>query len=316
VRHRFDIAEGGAPVNATGIRIKVGNGNTDIDEIEINSSATPPATLPALGITPASGYAIAWDGNDGHYNNPTVGAAPPPNRALASLGTTPFTSTDAGPALGIPFHRAVNLNDGLYGNAHSWIPNFVGGDATPFAGLNFGAEIILTNIAWSRDNGDAVDNCCGGTATDRALGLYTLQITLAANPDAGTPETGDASTGWETAGTIEYRRAEAPDFTPHLRHRFDISSGGSGLSATGIRILVPNSSTDIDEIEVNSAAVPPRPLMTIAKSGTTAVITWVFGGGLESATNINGPWTCVGDALPGGYTIQLNGPARYYRVRR
>ena len=317
VRHRFDIAQAGAPVNATGIRIKVANGNTDIDEIEINTSATPSAPPPAVAVTPAAGYSIAWDGNDGHFNNPAVGAAPPANRALASQGTTPFTSSDLGPALSIPFHRAVNLNDGLYGNANSWIPDFIGGDANPFAGLNFGAEITVTNIAWSRDNGDAVDNCCGGTATDRVLGLYTLQITTTASPGAGTAETGDASTGWETVGTIEYRRAEAPDFNPHLRHRFEMSAGGSGISATGLRIKVPNSSIDLDEIEVNTAAAAPRPQLTIAKSGANAVITWTYGGGLECATSITGPWTCVGDALSSGYTVPLNAsPARFYRVRR
>ena len=317
LRHRFDLSAGGLPIDATGIRIKVGSGSTDIDEIEINTSTAPPPPPGPVGINPAAGYSIAWDGNDGHFNNPAVGAAPPANRALAGAGTVAFTSSDAGPALGVAFHVAANLNDGLYGNSHSWIPNFVGGDPSPFAGLNFGGLITISNIAWSRDNGDAVDNCCGGTATDRALGLYTIQITTADNPDASTAETEDASTGWETIGTIEYRRADPPDFNPHLRHRFELLAGGSAIGATGLRIKVPNSSSDIDEIEVNTAAGAPLPAMTIEPSGTNAVIRWAYGGGLEWASDVNGPWTCVGEALPSGHTVSLNaGPARFYRIRR
>ena len=318
LRHRFDIAAGGGPLNATGIRIKVGSGSTDFDEIEVNTAVSAPPTPPAVGITPAAGYTIAWDGNDGQYNNPAVGAAPPDNRALASAGTIPFTSSDLGPAIGVPFHRAVNLNDGLYGNANSWIPDFIGGDANPFAGLNFGGSIAIANIAWSRDNGNVAGDCCGGTLTDRALGLYTIQITTTDNPDASTAETGDASTGWETVGTIDYRRAAPPDFNPHLRHRFDLSSSGGAIQATGLRIKVPNSSSDIDEIEVNTATLPPTPRLAIARSGADTVITWTGGGGgLECAPSVKGPWVCVGDALPTGYTVPPNsGPMRFYRVRK
>lgn len=317
LRHRYEISAGGAPLEATGVRIKVTSGNTAIDEIEINTPVTPPAPIPAVEITAAAGYAIGWDGNDGHYNNPAVVASPPANRALATAGTTPFTSSDLGPAIGVSFHVAVNLNDGLYGNANSWIPNFVVGDAAPFAGLNFNGSVAITNIAWSRDNGNVAADCCGGTSTDRVLGAYTIQITIVASPDGSTAETGDASTGWESVGTITYRRAEPPDFNPHLRHRFELSSGGEAINATGLRIKVPDANSDLDEIEVNTTPTAPRPLLTIAKSGDNAVITWAYGGGLECATSITGPWTCVGDALPTGYTVPLNsGSTRFYRVRK
>lgn len=317
LRHRFDLSASGLPLDATGIRIKVANGNTAIDEIEINTSVTPPAPVAALEIAAAAGYAITWDGNDGHYNNPAVIAPSPANRALATAGTTAFTSTDLGPAIGVAFHVAANLNDGLYGNANSWIPNFVGGDPAPFAGLNFNGLVSITNLAWSRDNGNVAADCCGGTATDRVLGLYTIQFTTVASPDSSTAETGDASTGWENLGTINYRRAEAPDFNPHLRHRFDVSSGGAAIEATGIRIKVPDANSDIDEIEINTAAAAPRPVLSIAQSGSNAVITWIGGGGLECATSITGPWVCVGDALPTGYTVPLaSGSMRFYRVRR
>ena len=313
LRHRFDIAA----VEATGIRIKLGNGNTAIDEIEINTSATPTPPIPAMGITPTAGYVVQWDGNDGHYNNPAVIAPAPDNRALTSAGTTPFTSTDLGPAIGVPFHVAANLNDGLYGNANSWIPNFVGGDPAPFAGLNFNGTVAITNIAWSRDNGNVAADCCGGTATDRVLGLYTLQVTTVPNPDAGTADTGDASTGWESIGTIEYRRAEPPDFNPHLRHRFDVSGVDGAIVATGLRIKVPDANSDIDEIEVNTVAMAPAPVLSIAKSAANATLTWTGGGGLEGAPSVTGPWTCIGEARPAGYNVPLNSPAfRFFRVRR
>ncbi len=314
LRHRYDIAA----VEATGIRIKVGNANTAIDEIEINTSTTPPGPLPPLSIAPAAGYAIAWDGNDGHYNNPAVVAPPPANRALATAGTTAFTSSDLGPAIGVPFHVAANLNDGRYGNANSWIPNFVGGDPAPFAGLNFNGSVAITNIAWSRDNGNVAADCCGGTATDRVLGVYTIQITTVPDPDPiFTAETGDASTGWESIGTINYRRAEPPDFNPHLRHRFDVSGADGAIVATGLRIKVPDANSDIDEIEVNTAATAPAPVVSIAKSGTSATLTWTGGGGLEGAPSVTGPWVCIGEALPSGYNVPLNSPAlRFFRVRR
>ncbi len=313
LRHRFDIAAGGLPLDATGIRIKVANGNTAIDEIEINTSVNPPTPLPALDIAAAAGYAITWDGNDGHYNNPAVVATPPDNRALASNGTTAFGSSQ----LDFGVHFIPNVIDGRYGNANSWIPNFTIPDPAPFIGLNFNSTVAITNLAWSRDNGNAVDNCCGGTATDRALGTYTIQFTSVASPDSSTAETGDASTGWEDLGSINYRRAEAPDFNPHLRHRFDVSASGAPVEATGLRIKVPDANSDIDEIEVNTAATAPAPVLTIAKTGASALISWTGGGGLEGASSITGPWTCIGDALPTGYTVSLNSPSlRFFRVRR
>ena len=93
------------------------------------------AASPRVVITPAAGFTIAWDGNNGGFNSPNAGAGPSDNIALTGHGTVPFASSDLGPLLGIPFHVAANLNDGLYGNSHSWISaNGVGGasDADPY----------------------------------------------------------------------------------------------------------------------------------------------------------------------------------------
>jgi hypothetical protein len=307
LRHRFDLASAGGPISATGIRIKVPNGSIDIDEIEINASTSAPPPPAPLGITPALGYEIAWDGNDGHF---ATFVAPPANNALATQGTTPFTSSDLGPSLGIDFHRAVNLNDGLYGNSHSWISaNGLGGtsDPDPFAGLNFNTLISITNIAWSRDNG-------AGTSQDRALGTYTVQVTAVPSPDASTVETEDTATGWATVGRIDYRQANAPLFSPWLRHRFDLSSGGAAIDATGVRIKVSNGSMDIDEIEVNTAAVRPLPHLTTSRSGGNVIISWSGGGGLEGAPSVKGPWACI-PAATSPYTTGA-GSFQFYRVRR
>lgn len=312
LRHRFDIASGGAPLDATGIRIKISTGDMAIDEIEVNTSATAPPIPAPIAITPALGYEITWDGNEGHFFDASVGAAPPPNRALASQGTTPFTSSDLGPALNIPFHRAVNLNDGLYDNSYSWISaDGLGGtsDPVPYAALNFNGFVNITNIAWSRDNGD---NAFLGT--DRSLGLYTIQVTTLPSPDNSTAETDDAATGWAAIGTVDYRRADPLVLTPHLRHRFDVASGGQPIEATGLRIKVPNGMIAIDEIEVNTSAIRPDPRLRITPSGTNVVVSWTGGGGLESATTITGPWQCVG-AVASPYTTG-SGDARFYRVRR
>src|SRR5689334_16844557 len=221
------------------------------------------AASPRVVITPAPGYSISWDGNNGGFGSPDVGAGPASNVALASNGTVPFTSGDLGIELGIPFHVAANLNDGLYGNVNSWISGSA--DPVPYAGLRFAASVNLQSIAWGRDNGLGATDSCGGTCTDRTLGVYTLQFTQVASPDGSTPETGDAATGWADLGTVQYLAgAEDANFTSYLRHRFDVSEAGGAIPATGIRIKVPVAGlaggTDIDEIEVNPLPDPVPPI--------------------------------------------------------
>jgi hypothetical protein len=316
LRHRFDLV-GIEALQATGIRIKVPDGSSAIDEIEINTALVAPPVPGPVGIAGAEGRQILWDGNDGHFFDPEPGAAPPANRALASAGTTAFTSSDLGPVLSLPFHVAANLNDGRYGNSFSWISgNGIGGtsDPLPFAALNFNGSVAITNIAWSRDNGDNVEF----QGTDRVLGAYTVQFTQVGAPDATTADTGEPATGWATLGVVDYRRAEPPDFTPHLRHRFDVSEGGQPIQATALRLLVPNGQIDIDEIEVNTVAERPAPALRITSMSTGAArITWTSGGGLEVATNITGPWACIPTAVS-PYTADVGSEAtqRFYRVRR
>src|SRR6185436_9901149 len=78
-------------------------------------------------------------------------------------------------------------------------------------------------------------------------------------------ETGDASTGWQTVGTFEYKAAGVP-FTPHLRHRYDLGlTNGVGIPATGMRLKVSSGAIAIDEIEVN-------PYIALEQNLTDAIV--------------------------------------------
>lgn len=265
LRHRYNFD----PVNATGVRLVVPGtglgGGTAIDEIELYNTpgefVPPPPPPPPFAINPAEGFRIAWDGNDGDFFDeeaPPFGAVVPDNLALADRGSVAFASSELGPQLGIDFHLIDNLNDGFYGNTNSWI----GGDDNPFdpdafAGIRLPEATAIDRVAWGRDNGNTLTDACGGTCVDRSLGEYTLQFTLVADPDESTQDTGDASTGWQTLGTLTYQTA-TDEFTPHLRHEFEIGRENGALVATGIRLLVPfnglGGGTAIDEIEIYGAA--------------------------------------------------------------
>jgi hypothetical protein len=207
-------------------------------------------TNPGLKITPATGCAITWDGNDGDYYDPDPGAAAPDNLALAAHGTTAFGSSEYN---GGGIHLISNVNDGRYGNSHSWLADFPGGDPNPYIGLRFSGPVAVAAIAWSRDNGDTPGDCCGGQLTDRWQGTYTLQFTRVSNPGVSTAETGNPATGWASLGTVQYLSAQA-GFSPWLRHRFEVDAGGSPLTLTGLRVKVSDPNLCIDELEVYSQA--------------------------------------------------------------
>jgi hypothetical protein len=229
-------------------------------------AALPLTAQAQVVVTSSDGFTVAWDGNDGDGFNPESPAPVPANLA-SGVGAEAFTSSDLGPLLNIPFHVGANLNDGLYGNSNSWI----GGDApTPYAAIRLPGIATITSFAFGRDNGNgafddsvAGTDACGGQCDDRSLGIYTVQITRVSFPDGDTADTGDAATGWQTIGTLEYAGSEDPapgdGFTAHLRHEYEIAAGASGVQATGFRLLVPTTGiaggTAIDEIELYGPGV-------------------------------------------------------------
>ncbi len=262
LRHRFNLE---TPVNATGLRlITPGNGiagGAAIDELELFSTPGvifPPT--PALGITSEPGFSVTWDGNDG--DNFSAEGVVPNNLALAANGAIPFSSGELGPIIGVPFHRSINLNDGLYGNANSWIGD---GANAPFnAGVMLEDVFNITSIAWGRDNGlNDPEDCCGGQLTDRSLGTYTIERTLDGN-------------SWEAVGSVSYNYAEddvlGGGFTPYFRHEYELGDGTGGIEALGIRLLTPDGSTDIDEIELYGTPVPEPASAALVACGMLSLL--------------------------------------------
>ena len=69
----------------------------------------------------------------------------PKNVALASLGTKASAS---GSMMGNPIHQLAHVNDGLYGNEHSWISNERG---KGWVQLEFTQPQLVDRVLWSRD---------------------------------------------------------------------------------------------------------------------------------------------------------------------
>ena len=66
-----------------------------------------------------------------------------------------------------------------------------------------------------------------------------------------------------------------------------------------------------------SAATLARPVpinVAYSRSGSSLQLTWSYGTLLQ-ATNVTGPWTVNGNALPPSYTIAPTGPQMFYRVQ-
>lgn len=213
------------------------------------------AAVAAAAVTPQTAHAVVTLSGGGLVLAEQGGTFAPNNVAGASLGAIPFSSSDLGPQLGIPFHIAANLNDETYGNSNSWIGGDVNPYPAPFAGVALDGSFTLQSIAFGRDN--------LGAFGDRTLGLYTLQYTTAGTVDANTP---DAS--WTTIGTLNYVSPGGTNFSnPALRHRYNFDPVAG---VTGVRLLVPSTGigggTDIDEIELYETAgviVPPPPVVIL-----------------------------------------------------
>jgi hypothetical protein len=205
---------------------------------------TTVVTNAGLRVSPAGGYTVTWDGDDGDFYDAAAPALAPMNAAHALAGAEVFTSSNT--------NLAANLNDGRYGNGSAWSP--APNDPTPLVVIRFNQTIVVSSIAWSRDNGDISEaGCANGTCTDRTMGNYTFQYTLAPNPAAVTANSSNPTNGWSTIATVAYLSAQ-PGFSPHLRHRFDFSNNNGPIYATGIRFR-PTTTNTVDEVEINPPAV-------------------------------------------------------------
>lgn len=195
--------------------------------VEVHQSA--PAAASSGLVLNGGGLTLVEEG--------PFGGVPPMNLARQP-GVTPFVIDSLA---GYPIHDYLHLNDGVYGNANSWIGH---SGAPGYAGLRFGGRFVIHGIAFGRDN--------LGNYNDRTLGLYTLEYTRVAAPGAATAFTGNPDTGWAAIGTLDYQKdGTGPFANPSRRHRFTFTP----VEATGLRLLVPGTGmgggTCIDELEVN-----------------------------------------------------------------
>ena len=299
MRHRYDVAQGGNPIQATGVRIALNQTYNGIDEIEVN-----PIPFQPLLLTSFAPYNITWDGNDAEFKSKNV----PDNVASVSHGSIAFGSGQLTPDGGA--QTIAKVNNGLYGVNNGWIsgsydvPGNLDFSAGPFIGVALTNTIGLSSIAWGRAN-------TSKTNSDRCLDIYTLQITTVANPDAGLTETGDPTTGWVTIGSATYQGTNQT-FNPWWRHRYDVDQAGNPIQATGVRIKVGSGNTEIDEIELNAAVGPA--VLSISRQASQAVISWISKGTLQSANDVTGPWTDVTGAT-NPMTFSTTSNQQFYRVK-
>lgn len=221
-RHEYQVSLGGNAVPATAIRLANSNDAIAIDEIEVYGSKT--FTLLATG-------------------SHNVANVVPNNLALSTNGGVAFAKDLLGNGSFAPTHTIPNINDGLYGNQDSWIGN----SDNSFIGVALPYLSRIDAVAWGRDN--------GGEATafaDRTLGVFTLQYTTVANPNALTLDS-----DWITIGTLDYTNLLLTN--PSARHLWGIDP----VLATGLRLIVPGngigSGNAIDEFEVFGVSVIPEP---------------------------------------------------------
>ena len=237
LRHRINFGT----QQITGIRLLTPDGAA-IDELEIYEDpwVAPPPPPPPVPDWVAAGSLFTWDGVHGPLVPSQI---VPDNLALASNGSLPI-AIDSGHT---PIHAVPKLNDGLYGNANSWIGltarNIdVGGGTTvntTFAGIDFAGSSTyrIGSFAFGRSNKSE-------EFADRTQGEYFVQLTTTPDPDVDTPD-GD----WNTIGSINI---PSNDFPNPSRHEYTLNSP---QNATGIRIVTPYGNA-VDEIEVYGAAAP------------------------------------------------------------
>ncbi|MCA9188573.1 MAG: hypothetical protein KDA99_23255, partial [Planctomycetales bacterium] len=225
---------------------------------------------------------------------------------LASTGI-PFALDE----LGAP-HTIAGVIDQGYGNSLSWISGGDAGTEGPFIGVDLSpSPINIQSFAFGRAN---VFN----SFTDRTLGQYTLQYTTINGPafDLGLSTTGNANTGWVTIGTIDYgpnpvtlaQDSNTLYQLPSVRHAYNFNP----VNATGIRLLVPDVNTAIDEIEVYNSPqsflqLPPPPPPINIDPAAGYQITWDGNDG--DFFDPNAP--PAGAAVPDNSALSANGATAF-----
>ena len=192
----------------------------------------PTLVVAQIQITAEPGFDIVEIPPGGEFFDSPV----PDNLARASAGALFFGSSQ----LGAPNHLIEHINDGLYGNSNSWIPQ--ASDPNPFVGVEFSGSPCIGSIAWGRDNNTGVED--GGIEfMDRWEGTYFIEVTS----DANVAQDPNAAS-WTLVGSVLY---SSPTGGRALwrRHQFSLAQNGQPISARALRIRVDDTSRCIDELE-------------------------------------------------------------------
>ena len=253
--------------------------------------ALPQRGFAQITISSSNGYTVNWNGNQ--FWNSTVST----NLASASgtanaFGSAQYNTTN---------HAIVNINDGLYGNAESWLPALSGSGSI---GVRFTQAADVTSFAWSRDNSSSPQY------VDRSIGTYTVQFTTVASPGTAT-----LSSDWTTVAAITLSAATG-GYLPSLRHEFTItdSSGRPISGVTGIRIITSNEANAIciDELQVFRQVYRTNGSGSLFGTGTYA--TAASGG--TTTTPYVGDVLAISASTAATQTITLGGSSNTVRALR
>jgi hypothetical protein len=159
------------------------------------------------------------DGTEPCIDELEVYAGDDTNLALAAAGAK---ATASSLLPNNPIHQVHQLNDGRYGNEHSWISNERGGG---WAQIELARERPVTRVVWSRDNAEQP------RYSDRVASRYRIEISLDGRK-------------WTTVATHEGRAtSEEPKAyigafsTPepvYLLRRGDVMQRGDAVSPSGL----------------------------------------------------------------------------------
>jgi hypothetical protein len=169
------------------------------------------------------------------------GPADETNLALASAGSKAMASSLLP---GYAIHQIHHLNDGKYGNSHSWISNEPGG----WAQIEFAKAAEVNRVVWGRDR--------DGRYTDRVPQDYRIEVSLDARNwtrvgDASRRATPDRSPDSQIAD-----KEILESLTPAERQAYDDLERESQTVQTQINALSPLPTTYTIRDGQGQAAMP------------------------------------------------------------
>mmetsp|Transcript_13529 Transcript_13529/g.20309 ORF Transcript_13529/g.20309 Transcript_13529/m.20309 type:complete len:1189 (-) Transcript_13529:14-3580(-) len=192
---------------------------------------TPLPTAPTMDPTPDP---TPYPTSSYPTPEPTAGLI---NIALRSNGGVAFgsgslpgycSSANAGIGESVTgIHCYSNINDGIYGNGNSWIPN-QNMACCPYAGIIFSRSATIEFISTSRDR--------TGSYTDRTVDTFTLKASKKINP------------GYSTSSALTWEHVKT--FTRYSPLEDVQMLDAPYTSATGVKLEQGSFTTCTDELEV------------------------------------------------------------------